>query len=118
LDINNSGSEWIYPGKIVMLINEAPQSSGDDLPLKWKTACDAILIGSATSGTDAVMSNFSIPGNLTLYYSEYIGSFPNGKRVQRIGVQPDILVRPTIKGIQAGKDEVLERAVKYLQTGK
>jgi len=117
-NINNSGSEWIYPGKIVMLINEAPQSSGDDLPMKWKTACDAILIGSPTAGADAVMSSFYIPGNLTLYYSEIVGSFPNGTRVQRVGVQPDILVKPTIKGIQAGKDEVLDRAVKYLQTGK
>jgi hypothetical protein len=36
----------------------------------------------------------------------------------QLGLQPDILVRPTIKGIQAGKDEVLERAVKFIQTGK
>ena len=118
LDINNSGSKWIYPGKIVMLINEAPQSSGDALPMTWKTACDAILIGSPTSGTSAEMAWFTIPGNLTLYYSQYIGAFPDGKRIQRVGVQPDILVTPTIKGIQAGKDEVLDRAIKYLQTEK
>lgn len=33
-------------------------------------------------------------------------------------LQPKILVRPTINGIRAGKDEVLERAVQYLNTGK
>jgi hypothetical protein len=34
------------------------------------------------------------------------------------GYQPDISVRPTIKGMQAGKDEVLERAIKFIQTRK
>jgi hypothetical protein len=32
----------------------------------------------------------------------------------REGIQPYILVETTIKGFQAGKDEVLERAVKFL----
>ena len=111
-------SKEVYHGKIVMLINQAPQSAGDDIALKWKTACNAILIGSPTSGTDAGMNSFSIPGNITLYYSEEIGSFPDGKRVQRIGVLPDIYVRQTIKGVQHGKDEVLERAMKFLESGK
>ncbi|MBA2561408.1 MAG: hypothetical protein H0V14_00585, partial [Chitinophagaceae bacterium] len=43
---------------------------------------------------------------------------PNGKSFQRYGVQPDIFIRPTVKGIQSGKDEVLERAIRFLQTGK
>jgi hypothetical protein len=38
--------------------------------------------------------------------------------MQRKGIQPDIYVQPTIKGIQSGKDEVLERAVKYIRTEK
>jgi hypothetical protein len=37
---------------------------------------------------------------------------------QRIGIKPDISVYPTVKGIQAGKDEVLERAIEFLKTGK
>ena len=28
--------------------------------------------------------------------------------------RPDIVVRPTLKGIRAGRDEVLERALRYL----
>jgi hypothetical protein len=38
--------------------------------------------------------------------------------MQRKGLIPDITVRPTIKGIRAGKDEVLERAILFLNTGK
>jgi hypothetical protein len=33
-----------------------------------------------------------------------------------VGIIPDITVKPTVNGIAAGKDEVLEAALKYLQT--
>ncbi|MDB5279746.1 MAG: hypothetical protein JWR61_4701 [Ferruginibacter sp.] len=115
---NNSVDARIYKGKIVVLINEAPQSAGEDVAIILKTSANATLIGTPTSGTDGGMTSFVVPGNITLWYTEEIVSFPDGKRTQRIGVQPDIYVQPTIKGIQSGKDEVLERAVKYLRTGK
>ena len=34
--------------------------------------------------------------------------YPNKRPTQRIGITPDIEVRPTIAGIAAGRDEVLE----------
>lgn len=39
-------------------------------------------------------------------------------RTQRIGIQPDIYVAPSIKGMREGKDEVLEAAVKYIISGR
>jgi hypothetical protein len=35
---------------------------------------------------------------------------------QRVGIVPDIMVRPTIAGISAGRDEVLESAIHYIQS--
>jgi hypothetical protein len=35
-----------------------------------------------------------------------------------VGLIPDIEVRLTIAGIQAGRDEILERAVAYIENGK
>jgi C-terminal processing protease CtpA/Prc len=43
--------------------------------------------------------------------------YPDGKETQRIGIIPDIIVKPTVKGIKEGKDEVLERALKYIKDG-
>lgn len=42
----------------------------------------------------------------------------DGRQLQRPGLQPDVLVRPTIGVIRAGRDEVLERALRYLGTGR
>jgi C-terminal processing protease CtpA/Prc len=42
----------------------------------------------------------------------------DGRQLQRVGLVPDIEVEPTRKGVAAGRDEVLERAVRYLTEGK
>jgi len=109
---------WVYKGKIVVLINESAQSAAEHGPLVLKSLSDATFIGSPTAGSDAFVTSFIIPGNLTLYLSACEVMYPDGRRIMQKGLQPDIFVRPTIKGIQAGKDEVLERAVKFIQTGK
>jgi C-terminal processing protease CtpA/Prc len=44
--------------------------------------------------------------------------YPDGRPTQRIGIVPDIEVRPTLAGLRAGRDEVLERALEYLRTGR
>jgi len=36
--------------------------------------------------------------------------------LQRVGKQPTIRVAPTIRGLVEGRDEILEAAVKYLQS--
>ncbi len=112
-----SGSE-IYKGRIVVLMNESNQSAAEHVCLVLKAICNATLIGGRTSGTNGGLAEFDIPGNLVLWFSGVEASFPDGKRTQRVGIQPDIAVYPTIKGIQAGKDEVLERAIRYLQSGR
>jgi C-terminal processing protease CtpA/Prc len=40
--------------------------------------------------------------------------YPDGTETQRIGIIPDIKVKPTIEGIRAGKDEVLEKAMEVI----
>jgi C-terminal processing protease CtpA/Prc len=40
--------------------------------------------------------------------------YPDKSPTQQIGIVPDIPVTPTIEGVRAGRDEVLERAVKEI----
>lgn len=123
-DDSSHKGRWVYNGKTVVLTNESAQSAAEDIVAYLKDR-GATIIGSPTAGALSAMANFEIPGNLTLWQSNLllwpsnqISLLPSGKSFQRYGVQPDILVRPTIKGLQSGKDEVLERAIKFLRTGK
>jgi len=36
------------------------------------------------------------------------------KPTQRVGIVPDVEVQPTIEGIRAGRDEVLEEALRQI----
>ena len=99
-------------------MNESNQSAAEHMCLVLKAMCNATLIGCNTSGTNGGLVEFDIPGNLVLWFSGQEASFPDGTRTQRVGIKPDVAVYPTIKGIQAGRDEVLERAMVFLQTGK
>jgi C-terminal processing protease CtpA/Prc len=107
-----------YLGKTVMLINEETQSQAEHTGLFLKAANGTKFIGSQTAGANGDVTNFTIPGNLTLNFSGQTVWFPDGTQLQKTGLKPDIFVRPTIKGIRAGKDEVLERAIKYLLKNK
>ena len=40
--------------------------------------------------------------------------YPNEKPTQRIGIVPNVEVKPTIEGIRAGRDEVLEEALRQI----
>ena len=43
--------------------------------------------------------------------------YPDHRPTQRVGIVPDVVVRPTIEGIAAGRDEVLEAAVGVIGAG-
>ena len=43
--------------------------------------------------------------------------YPDKEATQRIGVQPDIYIDPTIEGIREGRDELIEKAIKLLKKG-
>jgi len=56
-----------------------------------------------------------LPGGIRTFFSGLCVFYPDGAPTQRIGIVPDVVVTPTISGIQNGVDEVLQRAVALVQ---
>jgi hypothetical protein len=44
--------------------------------------------------------------------------YPDHRPTQRVGIVPDVIAKPTIQGIAAGRDEVLEAAKRILEDSK
>jgi C-terminal processing protease CtpA/Prc len=107
-----------YKGKTVMLIDESAISQAEQTGLYFKAANGTIFVGSQTAGANGGAFYFSVPGNIGLNYTGQNISYPDGTQLQRVGLVPDIYITPTVKGIQSGRDEVLDRAVKYIELGK
>ncbi len=105
-----------YKGKVVILINETTQSSAEYHTMAFRTAPRATVIGSTTAGADGNVSQFFLPGGISTMISGIGVYYPDGKETQRIGIIPDIVVRPTIKGIREGKDELLDKAIEIINS--
>jgi C-terminal processing protease CtpA/Prc len=103
-----------YKGKIVILVNEATQSRAEFFAMAFRRAPKAIVMGSQTAGADGDFSGFTLPGGYETGISGAGVYYPDGKETQRIGIVPDIEVKPTIQSIKARKHELLEKAIEYV----
>jgi C-terminal processing protease CtpA/Prc len=106
--------KWLYPGKTLMLIDERSESQSEHTGLFLRAANGTRFVGSPTAGADGEIVTVTLPGAITVGFSGQSVRHPDGRRLQRLGLVPDIAARPTIAGIRAGRDEILERAIRAL----
>ena len=104
-----------YKGKIVFLINELTMSMAETMAMILRSN-GIILVGTPTAGANGGVHFFRLPGNITVYYPLYGLYYPDGEEVQRKGIVPDIEVYPTMDDVMAGRDEVLEAAITFLNS--
>jgi len=104
-----------YNGKIVVLIQESTISYGETLSMMFRTH-GATLVGVPTAGANGNVTRFKLPGNIYVSYSGIGFYYSNGEQTQRTGIIPDIEVYPTMDDIMAGRDEVLEAAISFLNS--
>ncbi|MBI3886588.1 MAG: hypothetical protein HY302_12795 [Opitutae bacterium] len=103
-----------YTGKIVILVDEVSQSSAEYTAMALRVAPGAQVIGSTTAGADGNVSRVPLPGGLHAMISGIGVFYPDRRPTQRIGIIPDIEVKPTLAGIRAGCDEVLAEALRQI----
>ena len=103
-----------YKGKVVILINEKTQSQAEYTTMALRVAPKATVIGSTTAGADGDVSSISLPGNIRTMISGKGVYYPDGSETQRIGIVPDIEIKPNITRIREGKDEFLYKAIELI----
>jgi C-terminal processing protease CtpA/Prc len=111
------GDKDLYKGKVVVLINEDAISQSEHTGLFLEATAHALFVGSPTNGANGDVTQTVLPGGITVNFSGHDVRHADGRQLQRKGLQPDVLVEPTIKGIREGKDEVMEKAVEFLKKG-
>ena len=104
-----------YTGKIAVLINERTMSGAETWAMTFRIH-GITLIGTPTAGANGTVSSFFLPGGIQATYTAVGFYFPDGTQMQRTGIIPDIEVYPTMDDIIAGRDEILEAAIKYLNS--
>jgi C-terminal processing protease CtpA/Prc len=110
-----NGADY-YKGKIAILVNETTQSSAEYHTMAFRTAPNAKVFGSTTAGADGNVSEILLPGNISTMISGIGVYYPDGTETQRIGIVPDVEIKPTVEGIKNGKDEVLDKALEWIKS--
>lgn len=103
-----------YGGKVVVLVDEDTQSQAEYTTMAFRAAPRTVVVGSTTAGADGNVSGFGMPGGLTTMFSGLGVFYPDKRPTQGIGIVPDIAVSPTVAGLRAGRDEVLEAGVRAI----
>jgi C-terminal processing protease CtpA/Prc len=103
-----------YKGRLVVLIDENTQSQAEFSVMGFRSAPATTVIGSRTAGADGNVSQIKLPGGFYTYFSGITPFYPDGRPTQRVGIVPDIEVRPTIAGIRQGRDELMEAALAFI----
>lgn len=117
--VTPSINKKLINNKIIIILaatNNGSQAEGNIMILQRITK--GVTIGTQTAGANGIRTTIVLPGGYSTYFSGYGVYYPDGTPNQKLGVKIDIPVKPTIKGELKGKDEILERAIKFIQTKK
>ncbi len=104
--------------KLIILVNELTQSKAEFMAMAFRNAPNSIIVGSTTAGADGDVLSFSLPCGLKTSISGLGIYYPDGRETQKVGIIPDEIVKPTIKGIRNNEDELLYRAIEILNSSE
>jgi len=71
----------------------------------------ATIIGAPTVGTNGNINVVSMPGGYSFYFTGMMVKNHDGSKHHLKGIVPNVPVTPTLAGLAAGKDDVLEKAL-------
>ena len=69
------------------------------------------VVGEPSAGTNGNVNPFVLPGGYTVGWTGMLVQKRDGTPHHGVGVRPTVPVSPTVAGLRAGRDEVLEKAI-------
>lgn len=105
-----------FGGPVAVLTSISTYSAAENFCLAFRNSQRGLLIGEPTAGSTGNPAMFPLPGGGVGAISAMKVTCLDGTPLIGVGLQPDIAVAPTLAGVAAGRDEVLERAGAALST--
>jgi hypothetical protein len=116
--IGSENSEY-FKGKVVVLVNEETQSTGEFLAMSFKLSPNSSIVGSMTAGADGNVSPpFVLPGGIYTQLTALGVYYPNGTETQQIGIVADYPINETVAGLRNQIDEILQKGISIITDPK
>lgn len=115
---SHTGAGKKYSGPLVVLIGPGTASAAECVAAALQDHGRAPLLGRSTAGAVLTANTWPLPdgGGVVIAYQDFLRA--NGKRIEGIGVLPDIPVMQTNADVRAGRDPALERALQELRSAR
>ena len=104
-----------FLGRVVILVDEGCHSACEDFTMPFKDNGRATIVGRATAGSTGQPYSTSLGDGMRVVVGAKREYFPDGRRFEGIGIEPDVPVIPTSEDLRAGRDVELEAALKLLR---
>jgi C-terminal processing protease CtpA/Prc len=103
-----------YNKAVVVLTSAQTYSAAEDFVVAFDSMKRGKIIGEPTGGSTGQPLSFDLPGGGSARVCAKYDRYPDGTEFVGVGVQPNILVHPTISDFRAGRDTVLLAATEFL----
>jgi hypothetical protein len=117
-DIKYSISQWsVFPqtprfkAKVVALVDGRAMSAVETALQIFREYQLGVLVGETSAGANGNVGYIDLPGGFNLRFTGLRASSSDGSTVHGHGFAPDYVVHPTLEGVRAGRDEILEAGV-------
>jgi C-terminal processing protease CtpA/Prc len=108
----------LYTKPVIILTSARTFSAAEDFAAAFKSLKRGLIIGEATGGSTGQPLGISLPGNLTARICTKRDQYPDGEDFVGKGIQPDVVVMPTVNDVRKGVDTQLEAALGELKKMK
>lgn len=113
--LKGPGDVPLYNGKVIILMDERSMSQPEFTIMALRNAPNSIVLGTPSIGADGNVMSFKMPGNVKISTTGLSIFYPDGRQTQRVGLEPDVYLSPTIEGLSQGRDELIEGAISIIQ---
>lgn len=104
-----------YRGRVVVLVDGGTGSAAEIFAAVLQDHGRATIVGRRTAGAVLASRFHALPGGgeLQLSREDYVA--PKGRRLEGVGVEPDVIVPRLLADVRAGRDADLEAALRVLR---
>ena len=123
--VGYTGGRWTLPpkepqftGEIVFLTDGRAISYAESVMGIVEHYDLGTIMGQPTAGTNGNVNPLELPGQYTVFWTGMRVQKHDRSRHHLVGIRPDVEAKRTIEGVKAGRDEVLETALRTLEQSR
>jgi C-terminal processing protease CtpA/Prc len=118
---DDAGWDWLQPkephiqGKVVFLTSGSAISYAESVLGYIEGFKLAEIVGNPTAGANGNIVHLTLPGGFQLSWTGMKVTKFDGSQHHLVGIQPTVPVERTLKAVQEGRDEYIEKALELMR---